>query len=158
MSYPFSPKSTAHLKPGQFWAVPLLSGSYACGRVLQVNAAEIPTKSRAFFGALHAWLGAGPPNSSDIAGIPFIAFGMMHIKAITTTGGKILGERSLDIDGIELPLLLSAHGGPGTMLLRGAEPLREAKREEWGTLPVLSTWGYNVIRKLAEAKLETNIA
>lgn len=154
MKYPFPPKSTAHLKPGQFWAVPLASGRFACGRVLQVGASGMVSKSRVFLGGLHAWLGTKPPEGADIAGVPFLAFGTMHIKAITTTGGEVLGERSLEADHIELPLFLSAQEGPGTMILRGAEPLREAKIEEWGALPVLSAWGYNFIRKLAEAKLE----
>jgi hypothetical protein len=156
MNYPFQPKSTANLKPGQYWAVPLPSGKFACGRILQLNATEIPSKSRAFFGGLLEWLGNQPPTSEDIAGCPLIAFGNMHIKAITTTGGVIIGERSLEEDHIELPLLLSAQGGPGTMILRGAEAIREAQRDEWGTLPVLGTWGHHFIIKLAEAKLEKN--
>ncbi|UTG93649.1 Imm26 family immunity protein [Geobacter sulfurreducens] len=154
MKYPFEPKSTAYLRPGQFWSVPLPSGKYACGRVLQVNATEIPSKNRAFFGGLLDWLGNKPPTSEDIADCPLIAFGNMHIKAIIMTGGVIIGERRLEEDHIELPLLLSAQGGPGTMILRGAESIREAQRDEWGTLPVLGTWGYNFICKLAEAKLE----
>jgi len=154
MKYPFQPKSTSYLRPGQFWAVPLASGKYACGRVLQINGSDIPSKNRAFFGGLLDWIGNQPPTSEDIAGRPLIAFGHMHIKAILTTGGVIIGERPLEEDRIELPLLLSAQMGPGTMILRGADAIREAKREEWGTLPVLGTWGYNFIRTLAEAKLE----
>lgn len=154
MRYPFLPKSTAHLKPGQFWAVPLSSGGFACGRVLQVGTSGMAPKSRVFFGGLHAWRGTNLPEGADIAGVPFLGFGTMHIKAITTTGGEVLGERSLETDKIELPLFLSAQEGPGTMILLGANPLREARKDEWRTLPVLNAWGYNFIQKLAEAKLE----
>lgn len=107
-----------------------------------------------FFGGLHQWLGNQPPTSEDIAGSSLVAFGLMHIKAITTTGEGILGERPLEADLIELPLFLSAVKGPGTMLLRGAEAIRQATSDEWGTFPILSTWGYSFIVKLAEAKLE----
>jgi hypothetical protein len=78
----------------------------------------------------------------------------MHIKAITNTGGAVLGERPLEADAIELPILLSAHGVPDTMILRGAEPLRPARDDEWGTLPVLGYWGYDFISELAEHHLQ----
>ena len=75
----------------------------------------------------------------------------MHIKAITTTGGAVLGERPLDSDSIVLPTMLSAYGGGGTMVLYGSAPVREAR--EWVKLPVLGYWGYDFIRELAEARL-----
>jgi len=79
----------------------------------------------------------------------------MHIKAILTTGGEVIENRPLDLDGLRLPTLLNAHGGADTMLLSGAQSVRPARRDEWGTLPVLRYWGYNVITTLAEARLQT---
>ena len=35
--YPFEPRSNVHLRPGQFWGVPLSDGRWACGRVLAVK-------------------------------------------------------------------------------------------------------------------------
>lgn len=149
MTYPLVPKSTASLRCGQFWAVPLPDGRYGCGRVLQLNGGELPTKTRAFFGGLHHWRGSQPPTRDTRLGSDFVAFGVMHIKAITTTGGAILGERPLEADGIELPILLSAIGGPGTMILRGADPMRPAERDEWGKHPVLGYWGFDYIAEIA---------
>src|SRR5262249_10570900 len=36
-TYPFVPRSTAYLRPGQFWAIPLSDGRFACGRVLALK-------------------------------------------------------------------------------------------------------------------------
>lgn len=157
-TYPFRPKSTAHLRPGQFWAVPFGSGLFACGRVLQVNGAQIPTQGKSFFGGLHRWVGSVVPSVESIAGAEFLAFGVMHVRAITETGGEVLGERALEDDGFELPLLLSARGGDGTLILRGAEPVRDARRDEWGSLPVLGFWGYDFIQQLAQQHLHRGAA
>jgi len=148
-SYPFRPRSTATLAPGQFWEVPLPDGRFACGRVLQLGGSEIPTPTRSFFGGVHDWIGGEPPTTDSIAGRRLLETGIMHIKAITELGGEVQGCRSLPLDGIELPILLSAHGGSGTMLLRGADVLRPAQRDEWGKFPVLGYWGYDFIRQLA---------
>ena len=130
------------------------SGRFACGRVLQLGGEAIPSQFRTFFGGLHNWLGVEAPTSEAIAGAPFVGFGVMHIRAITKTGGEILGIRPLERDGIELPVFISGLGGVGVQVLSGASHVREARRDEWGTMPVLSVWGYNHIRQLAEAKLE----
>ncbi len=156
LRYPFIPKSTAQLSPGQFWAVPLSDGRFACGRVLQLGGSEIPTKSRGFFGGLHAWVGAVEPDAGAIAAAPFLGFGAMHIRAITELGGKVLGEAPLQ--NFQMPTLLSAMGGPDTVLLSGADALRKAKRTEWGSLPVLGYWGYDHIREIAEHRLAKHVA
>lgn len=131
----------------------MADGRFACGRVLQLNTEEIPTKSRCFFGGLHDWASDHEPSSEAIQECGFIAFGMMHIKAITTTGGAILGCRDLLLDEIQMPRLTSAHGGVGTMLLDGSKHLRPARPHEWGKYPVLGMWGYNFITGVANRKL-----
>jgi hypothetical protein len=150
LSYPFVPKSSALLRAGQFWAVPLANGRFGCGRVLQVGGSHLPTPSRNFFGGLVKWLGDEPPSADGIAGARLLRSGILHIRAITQTGGTILGYRPLDADGIEVPELMSAMGGPTTMLLRGAESVRSAEPHEWRTRPTLSFWGYNMIQEYAE--------
>ena len=153
LRYPHVPKSTRTLRPGQFWAIPLSNGMYGCGRVVQLGGEEIPTPNRTFFGALQDWVDAVPPTAEAIAGAPVVDWGIMHIKAITQTGGSLLGLRPLEIDRLEPPLLTSAHGGAGTMLLKGAAHVRPAAKDEWGRYPVLRVWGYNFIKKLAERRL-----
>ena len=148
--YPFEPKSTRSLTPGDYWAVPLSDGGFACGRVLQTDGDHLPTPSRTFFGGLHDWFGKSAPTSENIAGATFVDFGIMHVRAITRVGGQVLGNRSLAADAIELPVMLDAHGGPTARVIRGAHTLRIARREEWGTLPVLGFWGYDFIQTLAE--------
>jgi hypothetical protein len=148
-SYPFEPKSTRSLTPGDFWPVPLEDGRFACGRVLQTTGDHLPTPTRTFFGALHGWLGMAPPTADDLVGSPLVAFGIMHVRAIVRVGGRVLGNRALEQDGIELPLMLDAHGGPTTKVVRGAQTVRSARRDEWGRLPVLGYWGYDFIAALA---------
>ena len=147
--YPFVPRSTRDLEPGQFWAVPLKDGRFAFGRVLQVGGDMIPTPSRGFFGGLHAWTGMEKPTEASIAGSALLHVGVMHIRAIVSLGGEILGCRSLALDSIAAPILLSAMGGPGTMVLQGATSVRPAKLEEWGRFPVLGYWGWDFIQALA---------
>src|SRR5258705_838794 len=36
-TYPLIPKTTAHLRPGQFWSIPMADGRFGCGRVLRVD-------------------------------------------------------------------------------------------------------------------------
>ena len=79
----------------------------------------------------------------------------MHVRTISETGGEILGFRSLELDKISMPILLSAMGGEGTTILNGAHALRPAHRTEWGTLPVLGYWGSDFIVSLAEKLAES---
>jgi len=152
-TYPLVPKSTASLRPGQYWAVPLSDGRFACGRVVQIGCPAIPSPTRAFFGGLHDWIGSVPPSADAIAGRPIVEWGVMHLRAITKLGGAILGERDLGLDAIAPPARLSSMGGSGTLLLNGAEPVRVATRDEWGTIPALGFWGYDFIQQLAEARM-----
>ena len=117
--------------------------------MLQLGGSEVPSKTRAFFGGLQDWLGDAPPTAEAIAGSSILHFGIMHVKAITETGGEVLGERPLGLDGIELPRLHSAMG-LGAKLLRGADALRPVPPDEWGTLPVIVYWAYGFIEELAE--------
>jgi hypothetical protein len=148
-SYPLRPKSTSSLEPGHFWAVPLGGGYFGCGRVLQLGGSQIGTKRSAFFGGLQDWIGDAPPTPESIAGSGIARFGVMHLKSITEIGGEILGVRPLDLDGIVLPELHSAHVY-SAKLLRGADAIRVAREDEWGTRPVLQYWGYRYIEQLAD--------
>lgn len=152
MEYPFEPRSTAHLRSGQFWAIPLSDGRFACGRVLDVPKVPdplIPVSSRIFLAGLLDWVSAAVPAEPTIAGAPLLEQGFAHVKAIRETGGAVLGIRPLHDDGIEPRLWLTSGLASQAWVYRGAEPVRHASLNDAG-LPVLGVWGYRVISVLAE--------
>jgi hypothetical protein len=151
INYPFVPKSTAHLEPGQFWSIPLDNGRFGCGRVIQLCCKEGKRDTRAFLAGLLDWSGDEPPSSEAIAGRGTIDQGEVHIKTISENRGEVLGFRPLEADGIEPWLFLSQGGwGHSCWLQQGYEWLRPATLAEFQTHPVFSTWGYAVIKLLAE--------
>lgn len=146
--YPMVPKSTASLVPGQFWPVPVCPGRWACGRVLQLGSPVSPRK--AFLAGLMDWLGSEPPSFESLAGSQVRQQGVAHLKAIIEVAGAITGCRPLALDRIE-PLLCRDQAAPkGSIVLRGFVPVRPATTEADFALPVLGTWGYDFIRRLAE--------
>ena len=151
--YPFEPKSNAYLVHGQFWGVPLSDGRWACGRVLAVKTkadAYFPGNSRMFLAALMGWHGDEPPAAEAIADRQVLAQGWAHVKSIRLNGQLILGCRDLELDGIRGLREVTHRAGGTVMLYEGAIALRPATAEEANAMPVLSTWGFNVISVLAE--------
>lgn len=98
MEYPFRPKSNRFLLPGQFWAIPLENGTFACGRVIEIE----PDSRTGFLPGLMDWLGDAPPLADDIKGCKVLAQGSVHVKTVHETGlnGMILGNLSLIEDNI----------------------------------------------------------
>jgi hypothetical protein len=154
-TYPFEPRSVAHLEAGQFWALPLSDGRFACGRVLAVPTEPdlyVPVSKRIFLAGLMGWIGDHVPDADGIAGARLFAQGFAHIKAIATTGGAILGIRPLGLDSVA-PTLWRSHAAGGTVwIYQGATRLRHARPGD-ESLPIMSTWGYGVISLLAERLL-----
>jgi hypothetical protein len=153
VSYPFEPKSNAHLEPGQFWGIPLSDGRWACGRILEVlrqPEGSLPGNTRFFIAALMDWVDSAPPTPTSIAGGKVLAQGSAHVGTIQRHGEQILGQRDFSLDGIEaLPEL--SHGRGGTVrLVRGSHVVRPATDDEIATLPLRSTWGLDFISVLAE--------
>lgn len=149
MKYPFAPKSTSSLEPGQFWGIPLTSGGYACGRVLQLKTENGKTDRRMFLAGLMDWRGTAEPTADDLANVGVLEHGQAHIRCIQTINAEILGHRPLEADGIEVPLTLDQAGGTNRHVRQGFEFLGLANDTQKDTLPVFSTWGYNVIQILA---------
>ena len=151
IQYPFVPKSTAHMREGQFWDIPLSNGRFACGRVLQFNMQNGKRHSRIFLAGLIDWCGKKLPTVTSIAGRALLRQGAVHIQTITWNKGAIRGWRSLEEDNIEPLLELSQIGmGKGCYLQRGFEFLRPATAREQKTLYVHSGWGLEIIKLLAE--------
>jgi hypothetical protein len=100
--FPFTPKSSSSLQSGDYWAVPLLDGSFACGRVIRFLPANLPGTRVGFVGGLMNWHGRHAPKVSDLAGCGVCEFGRMHILAITTSGGAVIGNLPLTPEELEL--------------------------------------------------------
>jgi hypothetical protein len=146
--YPFVPKSTALLLPGQFWAIPLDCGRYGCGRVLSLKVDDRGRVARRLFLAgLMEWTGVRPPDAKDLEGKRIIWPGFAHIKTILETGGMILGLRDLALDGNEPGLFFDPCVGG---VLQGGIFLREATRVDERCLPRLGGHGYMVLKIGAE--------
>jgi hypothetical protein len=148
-TYPFVPRSTATLLPGQFWAIPLSDGSFGCGRVIELKASGTEGARVTFLAAVMDWHGDKPPTPDSLAGAKCLAQGQAHVKAITERGGSILGHRSLGLDDIEPWEFRGAEFHVNSFVHRGMQPVRPQKPED-GHFAVLSTWGYRVPAVIAE--------
>jgi hypothetical protein len=148
LTYPIIPKSAYSLLPGQFWALPLSDGSFGCGRIIQIPP-NLQFSRMHFLAGLLDWHSFAPPTSESIAGAVCLAQGSAHIKAIIETGGSILGFRNLETDGIEPWTFRGAQFWKNSQVHYGLIPMRPQTPED-ENLPLLSTWGYNVIRVIAE--------
>lgn len=92
-TYPFTPKSTARMKAGQFWGVPVGEQRFAGGAVLSIAKKENGQRdSRRFLADLLDWIGRDQPTAAEIVGRRIVAYGYAHLKAITENGGTLVGE------------------------------------------------------------------
>lgn len=71
----------------------------------------------------------------------------MHVLAITSTGGQVLGNRALELDGIEPFEMIY-----GNVVQRGFTPVRAWVVTDNDRLPTFSTWGYGMISELAHLR------
>ena len=117
-TYPLIPKTTAHLRPGQFWSIPMADGRFGCGRVLRVDTGRPSGGRTRFIGAILDWVGDSPPSSEAIAGSPVLDVGNAHVRLVSFGGGAILGERPLAADGIEPPATVDTYWGDGYAVAR----------------------------------------
>lgn len=116
-TYPLIPKTTAHLRPGQFWSIPMADGRFGCGRVLRVDL-DRPRARTLFVGAVLDWVGDAPPTAEAIAGNPVLSVGKAHVRLIAFGGGAILGERPLELDAIQPSTQIDTYWGDGYAVMR----------------------------------------
>ena len=147
-SYPFVPKTNARLRPGDFWSIPLVDGSYACGRVLQMPTTRFPSSTVQFLGALMDWHGSTEPDAASLAGAGTLDRGVMHVISITRIGGSVAGNRDLALDGIEPGLFIN-----GTDIQQGYDYAREFRPGDRGRIPEWSWWSWNLIWHFANRRL-----
>ena len=87
---PFEPKSTSHVRPGDFWAIPTRRGGwYCCGQVLGISDL---TQSRSLVVGLLDWCEPQPPSAETIAGAAVLHYGHAHVKTVRETGGMLIGN------------------------------------------------------------------
>jgi hypothetical protein len=88
--YPFDPRSTAHIRPGDFWAIPTRRGGwYCCGQVLGFPAYG---DTRTIIVGLLDWCEPDLPTADSIAGVRVLDYGDAHVKTVRETGGMLLGH------------------------------------------------------------------
>ena len=116
--YPFVPKTNAHLRPGQFWSIPLSDGRFGCGRVLAIDREAEYGARTTFVGGLLDWVGAEPPTWDSIGGKAVLEVGYAHVGLIAESGGAVLGERPLELDSIEVPNDIPSAWGLRSMVRR----------------------------------------
>jgi len=108
-----------------------------------------PVNSRSFLAGLLDWVGDQAPTSETVAGAGLLRQGFVHIKAIVENGGRVLGHRPLELDGIE-PRAWRSHPIDGVVwVYAGATRVRPAGTGDVG-LPVIVGWGFKLIERLAE--------
>lgn len=149
--YPYVPRSNARLRPGEFWAIPLKTGRFACGIVLAVARVPSPdyvVSTRAFLAGLLAWEGDAPPTPRALADVRLAGQGFAHVKTITEIGGRILG-RLPDSDAVRPALWQSAPGEGRGAVYAGIEWLRQATPAD-ADLPPIVAWGFGHMRAVAE--------
>ena len=100
-NYPFVPKSNRQLQAGQFWAIPLPSGRFGCGRVMAVKAFGESDRV-GFVAGLMDWHARELPTESDLANMKLLAQGKTRYEAISKSGwlGQVLGDRPLSAEGL----------------------------------------------------------
>jgi len=143
--FPFVPRSSLALQPGDFWSIPISDGSFACGRVVELLPKGMAGERVLFLGGLLDWHASSLPTAVSIAGVGTLKQGIMHIKAITSSGGEVLGHRPLALDNLEPATFV--HGND---ILRGFTRLRAWRRDDTRRFPTLSWWGYDVIQSIAQ--------
>ncbi|MEN1958540.1 Imm26 family immunity protein [Luteimonas changyuni] len=149
--FPFKPKSTAHLRPGDFWAIPISGDRYGCGRVIALRQpGQTGARSLLIVGLMN-WIGKTPPRADDLRGLKTVEQAQIHLRSVLETGGVILGNRPLEADKIEPDYFLSESPGKNCLLMKGYEFLRNATPEEQVTLQGFPTWGYVIIQHRAQA-------
>lgn len=127
--FPFEPRTTAHVRPGDFWAIPTRRGGwYCCGRVLATGVEGSRGRRTALVVGLMDWCEPHPPTTDALAGAVVTGYGAAHIKTIRETGGPLLGHRPFEPDG-------------GLDVLLAGRPIHDD----------LVTWGYASIEVEAHA-------
>ena len=61
------------------------------------------------------WIGKKAPTEQDIAGRPVLTWALARVETIAKNGGAVLGNRPLEADSIQAPVLTHAVGEKSTV-------------------------------------------
>jgi len=131
-------------------------GNYACGRVIGNWPENFKGCNVGFFAGLLNWVSTEPPTYESIANKTTIIQGGVHIKTIIKTGGTILGNRPIELDGIEPELFIEYPDNKAAYIYRGMEALRKATREEVKETPALGIFGIMYMENYANVHFNKN--
>ena len=149
IAYPFVPKSTAYLNAGDFWDIPLGNGTFACGRIIQLDTSGRKRHTRMFLGGLMDWCAPELPTMSALDGAKVLFQTVLHVRSIGWCNGMVRGWRDLALEHIEPAMMVSGARGLGCLLYRGLEELGPASDLEQQTLPEYGVSGMAVLKILA---------
>jgi hypothetical protein len=113
MPSPKKPTRSAELMAGDFWAIPLSDGRFACGRVLGFSRPDLPLASVTFIGGLLDWTGSVLPTSESIANAQVLESAGARVSSVSTEGCQIVGHRDLSLDGLIEQSEISGFWGDG---------------------------------------------
>lgn len=141
MSYPFTPKSNRKLEAGQFWSIDLISGGWACGRVLGLHHGRELGKTVSFIGAILEWRGDERPTCDAIRGRTgyFGSYWSLHVRNITDPGGTIDGWCELGRPDLPVLRTLGRLYDAGTYL-RDHAPDEQGRFKPLGSLNLGAIW------------------
>lgn len=149
--YPFAPKSTSRLLPGQFWSVRRDDERFGVGVVLGVPTPETAphhaTNRRIFTAGLLDVVLDEHAAPSDLDDARLMDWGYAHVRSINLTSDRGLEGQA---DSTFNEVLMVSHRGGGTVGLYGNGLYkRVATRDEARDLDVSGTWGLTFIQRLA---------
>ncbi|WP_165231132.1 hypothetical protein [Aquisphaera insulae] len=100
ISYPFVPRSTANLLPGQFFSFRLSDGRFACGRILATCWPHSTGRRTLFYCGLMDWCGTSPASADDLSGCGLLYEDWFHVVIFEDYGSCVDGLRPLELDGL----------------------------------------------------------
>lgn len=128
--FPFSPKSAASLKLGDFWPIKLDDGRYACGRVIGWWPKDYKGHKKGFLGGLLNWCSDSEPTFESIAKATVIIQGGTDTNSLAAIGSQIVGNRPLELDNINAEIFIEYPDNKTAYIYHGLEPIRPAKGSE----------------------------
>jgi hypothetical protein len=99
-SFPFAPRSTQSLEPGDLIAVPCEPSGWACLQVIDVRRSG-PGARTTFVAGVLPWRGDGPPTRQAVSRLGASEMGLVPIEVFTDGGLQVVDQG--DVVATDLP-------------------------------------------------------